>query len=81
MLRCYMGEKSVTERQKLWDEIYIETQNLMQVEDALKTLESNVPISEEEQKMQETYKQQLKNAIMNHKNKITRIKKKLNQNQ
>lgn len=76
-----MGEKSVTERSKLWDEIYIETQNLMQVEDALKALESNVPISEEEQKMQETYKRQLKNAIMNHKNKITRIKKKLNQNQ
>lgn len=71
----------MTERSKLWDEIYIETQNLMQVEDALKALESNVPISEEEQKMQETYKQQLKNAIMNHKNKITRIKKKLNQNQ
>lgn len=65
------------EREKLWDEIYLETQNLIAAENALKELK--VPTDSKELEQYETTKKQLKNFIMNCKNRITRAQKKLNQ--
>jgi hypothetical protein len=72
-----MGEKSAMERAKLWDEIYLETQNLIAAENALKELK--VPTDPKELEQYETTRKQIKNSIMNCKNRITRARKKLNQ--